>query len=113
MTMPTVSGLSSVPHFRVPFVVGPTGSAQTVQQDTPEEVTQSVAMLCGTRPGTRLLVPAYGTPDPAFFPGAIGTEIELSVSRWEKRAKVSVSLAPGNSEVASVSVSIAQGTLAT
>lgn len=98
----------SIPHLRIPFTIGSTGSAQTVQQDSATEIVQSVANLVGTRPGTRYMVPTYGMPDPTFGgvkPGALA----LAVKKWEPRATVSTQVTPGNEEQVTVQVSVAAG----
>lgn len=96
-----------VPHFAVPFTVGPDGSAETLQQDSVAEVVQSVAMLVGTTPGTRLMVPSYGTTDPTFA-GLDVHALQQSAAKWEDRATVDVVITPGNQEA--VSVTVAGGT---
>lgn len=96
---------AGVPHLTVPFTIGPDGTAATVEQDTQPEVVQSVAMLCGTTPGTRLMVPGYGLDDMTFVPAdrAPGM-IRLAVAEWEPRAAVTVSVTPGAAEQVVVEV---------
>lgn len=97
---------AGVPHFLVPFAITATGSAQTVQQGTTQEVVQSVAMLVGTRPGTRYMLPTYGMTDPTFL-GVNAAALQLAASTWEGRAAVSVASVPGNEETVTVSVGLA------
>lgn len=97
-----------IPHLAVPFTIGPTGSAQTVQQGTLDEVTQCVANLAGTRPGTRLMVPKFGSPDPTFG-GLDPVTFQLAVRQWEPRATVAIETVPGESEQVNVLVGLAGG----
>jgi hypothetical protein len=98
-----------IPHFAVPFYVADDGAVGTVQQDTETEIIQSVAMLCGTVPGTRLVVPAYGLTDPTFA-GINPTELQVQVSRFEERAtSVTVVYTPANQELVAVEVAGGKG----
>lgn len=94
---------TGVPHLKIPFAIGSDGSAATVKQDSEEEIVQSVAMLVGTRTGTRLMVPTYGIPDPTFG-GLSPVTVQVAAGRWEKRARVSVAATPGNTEQVLVEV---------
>lgn len=98
-----------IPHFLIPFSIGETGAAQTVQQGSVTEIIQSVSNLIGTRPGTRLMVPKYGVPDPTFL-GLNVPALQLAVATYEKRAVVSAEVTPGNEEQVVVSVAVAPGT---
>lgn len=93
----------TIPHFAIPFVIGGDGSAQVLQQDSVDEIVQSVAMLCGTRPGTRLVVPSYGILDPTFE-GFDSVRLQLAAAKWEERASVVIQVTPDNEEVVSVGV---------
>jgi hypothetical protein len=88
---------AGVPHLAIPFAIAYDGSAQVVEQDTSEDIVQCVAMLVGSRPGDRLLVPGYGTPDPTFTGLQVGP-VRRSASRWEPRATLSVQVDPGGTE---------------
>jgi phage baseplate assembly protein W len=94
---------TGIPHLAIPFTIGPLGAAATVQQDTAAEVIQSVAMLVGTEPGTRLMVPTYGMADPTFT-GINQPALLLAVRRWEPRAKVTVGVTQGGEEFVTVGV---------
>lgn len=50
-----------------PFRILPNGRAATVEQSSPQGVAEQVLHLVATRPYERPVVPAYGTPDPAFI----------------------------------------------
>ena len=78
-----------VPHLSVPVALANDGSLTTTQQDSAEEITQCVSMLLGTLPGTRLVVPDYGMPDPTFT-RTDPTGLSALVGRWEPRATVQV-----------------------
>lgn len=103
------AGSVTIPHLAVPFTIGPTGAAQTLQQGSLAEVTQCVATLAGTRPGTRLMVPSYGTTDPAFG-GLDVTAFTQAAGKWEPRAAVAVQSTPGDPQQVVVQVAIAGGT---
>jgi hypothetical protein len=100
---PPVTG---TPHLLVPFAIGDTGSAATVEQGTVAEITQCVAMLLGTRPGTRLMVPGFGLPDPTFA-GVNPTAVRALAAKYEPRATVSVTETPSSPEAVTVSVGTA------
>jgi hypothetical protein len=93
----------SIPHLSIPFEVYPYGRAKTVQQGTKDEVTQCVAMLVGTRIGTRLLLPTYGTVDPTFGQFDIQA-LKLACKTFEPRAAVDILVTPGNNETIAVEV---------
>lgn len=96
-----------VPHLAIPFTIGADGTANVVAQDSVPEVVQSVAMLVGTRPGTRLMVPTYGINDPTFG-GIDQPALHAAASKWEPRATVGVQVTPANEEYVSVGVGIGQ-----
>jgi hypothetical protein len=109
MTIAPGPGLSTgdVPHLRVPFAIGGFGTAETVQQGTNTELIQNVGMLVGTRPGTRHLIPSYGTVDPTF--GVLNVkDLALATQKWEPRAAINVITMPGGEEV--ITVQVAGGT---
>jgi phage baseplate assembly protein W len=97
----------SVPHLRIPFALDGTGAAETVEQGTNDEVIQCVAVLVGTRPGTRYFRPSYGITDPTF--GGINTKaLLLAAQKWEPRAIINVIVTPDEEEI--VTVQVAGGT---
>lgn len=79
-------------HLKVPFALDVRGSARTVTQDTPADVTQCVAVLAGTRPGERLVVPQYGIDDLSFstFGEVDDATVADAVAEWEPRAGISI-----------------------
>lgn len=77
---------AQVPHFRWPFRIDPDGTAAVVEQDSADDVTQCVQVLLATRPGERVELPEYGTPDPVFAVATQHAEILAAAERWEPRA---------------------------
>ncbi len=72
-------------HLALPFKVTAAGGLATVEQDSIEDIAQSVALLADTRPGERRSVDDYGIPDPVF--GGIDVdEISDLIFEWEDRA---------------------------
>lgn len=69
----------------LPLQVTATGVLATLEQDSPTEVAQSVALLLATRPGDRRSVPDYGYPDP-IGDGVDPDELAEVVGEWEDRA---------------------------
>ena len=100
-----------VPHFAVPFRIGRNGSAATVDQDSDEELLQTVGVLLETRPGERQVVPNYGVDDLTFSTADGITEewVDDAVRRFEPRADGSVvSAAVDSSGRASVEVEVSR-----
>lgn len=80
-----------VPVMQWPFRMGGFNSSEIsyVEQDTPEEIEQCVALLLTTRPGDFPDEPTIGLPDPAFRQGGISeADIQAVVRRWEPRAEI-------------------------
>lgn len=96
-----------IPHLTIPFTLAEDGSAQTLEQGTSEEITQCVANLVGTLPGTRYAIPAYGTPDPTFS-GLNLAMLNVAARKYEPRATISVKVTPANQEF--IVVGVAGGT---
>lgn len=71
--------------FALPLIVSPAGSLVELEQDSPAEIAQSVAVLVATRPGERRAVPDYGLVDP-LGAGADADDIADAISEWEERA---------------------------
>ena len=82
-----------VPHLRIPFeIVG--GMPATIEQDTPEEIEQSVRVLLKTERGERIEVPEYGVPEWAFEAGEDLGEVMAAIARWEPRAAAQIEASP-------------------
>lgn len=93
-----------IPHLKIPFALADDGSAQTLEQGTSDEITQCVANLVGTTPGTRFFLPPYGTPDPTFA-GLNQRLLAAAAQKFEKRATIAIAVTPGGEEVVVVRVS--------
>jgi hypothetical protein len=72
-------------HLALPLTVAADGTLASVTQDSPAEVSQSVALLLATRPGERRSVPGYGLPDP-LFSGIDLDQVAAVIEEWEDRA---------------------------
>jgi len=74
-------------HLSLPLRVAPNGRLSTVAQDSAADVAQSLGVLLATRPGERVAVPTYGTPDPqADGPDYAATQ--AAAAYWEPRTAV-------------------------
>jgi phage baseplate assembly protein W len=80
----------TVPHFALPFRLAGDGSFAVVEQDSDDEVVQSVEILLRTRVGSRIELPEYGIEDPTFtvVPDIAG--ILDAIADWEPRAQVTI-----------------------
>jgi hypothetical protein len=68
-----------------------------------------VANIVGTRPGTRMMVPRYGLPDPTFV-GFDVPLLKLQAQAYEPRATgVAVAITPGGVEYVTVEVAGGDG----
>lgn len=66
-------------HLALPLAVTSAGGLAALDQDSPLEVAQSVALLLATRPGERAAVPEYGAADMiavGIDPEAIAAAVE-------------------------------------
>lgn len=88
------SGFSvSVPHLALPvkFLAQPDGSvaADTVEQDSHEEIHHCVEAIVRYERGQRPEQPEFGIISPVFQSGPIKTEpIREAVQAWEPRANI-------------------------
>lgn len=57
--------MPTIPHFTVPFALGPTGAA-AVDQDTLAEIASNVNAIVACSAGACPELPAFGIPDPTF-----------------------------------------------
>jgi len=75
-----------VPHFALPFQLGP-GGANVVEQDTIDDIANCVTAIAVTHVGWRSEVPTFGIPDLALRKLPIGAEdINDWISNQEPRA---------------------------
>jgi hypothetical protein len=82
------------PVMRWPFRMAPDEShIPFIEQDTPEEHEQCVALVLGSLPGEFPDEPDFGLPDPVFDEGGV-SEVDLAavIRRWEPRAHTSFTL---------------------
>lgn len=90
---PTTAGrfnTAQVPRLRVPIQMGNPGLA-VVEQDSPEEVAQSVYVLLSTERGSRLADPDYGVEEAGFEqfpPNDAIDEWLVQIAKYEPRARV-------------------------
>lgn len=77
-----------IPHLKLPLSLDPNGGLSTLEQDSPEDVTQCVAVLLGTDLGERIEDPDYGIEAGLF---EVATDIGAildKVEEYEPRAEV-------------------------
>lgn len=72
-------------HLAFPIRVSAAGSLTALEQDSEQEIAQSVALLVATTPGERRSVPEYGMPDPVFG-GVSQEDVSDVIAEWEDRA---------------------------
>lgn len=84
----------NVPHFQMPFHIGPDGSPSCVEQDTVDDVAQCVLAIIKTPVGTFPDLPAFGTPELLFHAGIDSSAFRATVERWEPRAKATFDVHP-------------------
>jgi phage baseplate assembly protein W len=77
-----------VPHVAFPFSIQ-NGALATVQQDSIAEIAQNVLVALGTRIGSRIDAPEYGTPSELFSqltPEPSVAAVLATAEEWEPRA---------------------------
>jgi hypothetical protein len=82
--------MSSVdtPHFNIPFKLGPVG-ADVVEQDSIEDIRNSILMIVSTPLGWRDEVPEFGMDDPTLLRQPIGADqLGADIQAQEPRAMV-------------------------
>jgi phage baseplate assembly protein W len=91
-----------VPHLRWPFRLTagadlpgqvPHAPLQLVEQDTIDDVRQSVHLLMRTPRGARPLAPDVGIDDPTFSVGIDPQLLAAQIEEFEDRARVTVATA--------------------
>ena len=93
-------------HLSAALQLGGDGSFVFWNQDTSDEIVQSVEMICGTIQGERPVVPTFGVPDQAFTQPS-KTAILSAVTQWESRASVQVTVSSDSaSGVSNVKVDV-------
>ena len=99
--------LLAIPHLALPFDFGSDGTANVIQQDSLDEVTQCVVVLLSTNVGSRTEMPTYGIADPAFTTVINTAAISQAIATWEPRAQVQVSAGSGPTAPVTVDISVA------
>jgi phage baseplate assembly protein W len=89
------SGPVGIPHLQVPLLLTGDGSFAIWQQDTIEEVSQSVEVICGSNPGERTMAPTFGMPQLTFTEPSAGL-ITQTIAQWDPRAVTQVSVNNGS-----------------
>lgn len=77
---------AKVPHLALPFRVERNGKVAVLEQDTLDEIAQSVLVLLLTHRGQRLEVPDYGIQDLVFDSDIDYSAITAAIFEWEPRA---------------------------
>jgi hypothetical protein len=78
-----------VPVMEWPFRMAGFNSSEIafVEQDSPAEVAENVAMVFSVEQGTLVDAPKLGLPDPSFKTGGVSEATLVSVAhRWEPQA---------------------------
>ena len=103
--MPYLPVSSVIPHLSAAVSLNGDGTFAFVNQDTIEEVEQSVEVICGSVPGERTVVPTFGLPSQVFTnpnPGAI----QATILQWENRATTQVTVQYSQQGEASINVAV-------
>jgi len=72
-------------HFALPLGLAPAGNLADLDQDSPLEVAQAVAVLVSTLLEERRSVPEFGIESP-LFDGVDASEVADAIEEWEPRA---------------------------
>lgn len=102
--------MAAPPHLAIPFQLNGDGTAQTVDQDSLDDITQCVEVLANTPVGSRIELAAYGIPDLLFSQSAppVGRILQ-AIATWEPRADATVTSSPGPN--ASLNIGVAPRTV--
>lgn len=92
-------------HLALPLTIGGDGSFNTWQQDTIQEVQQSVEVIVGSTQGQRTVVPSFGMPVMDFQTPNKGTYIR-AINLWDNRATVTVTVKPSTTGSAHVRINV-------
>lgn len=72
-----------VPHYALPFRLGPDGSFATVEQGSIEEIEQCVANILRTIVGTWFDTPEFGVPDETFVQATPNPSAQVYIAAIE------------------------------
>ncbi len=107
-----------LPHLDAAMVLGSDGTFLTWQQNTIDEVAQSVEVVCGTTIGDRTVVPTFGLPQLPFTiqsSNQFQQAIQQAILTWEPRASTQVIVTiddAGAQPTITVNTSLRQGSTA-
>jgi phage baseplate assembly protein W len=105
--------MDSRPHLALPLRIVGSGYV-AVQQDTLDELTTTVAVVCAFPLGSRSERPEFGIAPPELQDEPLALAgIEAAITTWEPRAAVAVSERAGADDLAStiqVQVAMARST---
>jgi phage baseplate assembly protein W len=92
-------------HLDNSFQIDAFGDLRTNDQDSYEDIANSVAMFLGTTRGSRSIAPDYGVPDPTFT--LIDNHaMEEDLKNWEPRADTTITVTYDDANEASISAII-------
>lgn len=98
----------AAPVLALPLrLAGP--SLVTLPQGSAAELRQSVGLLLRTRPGERVVTPAYGTPNPLGLLAVNGEDVRAAITTWEPRVDVDITVA-GDGEDVAITVTVREDT---
>lgn len=79
------------PHLAWPPRITPTGRYATTEQDSPDHVTQRVALVLSVVKGSLIDRPTFGIPAQAFTQAGIGLEdLRNHIDQWVPAAHATV-----------------------
>lgn len=85
---------AQIPHFALPLRIGGDGRFAVLEQDSPDEIAQNVAVILATPEGSRAELPEFGAPRFDFtVPDPAG--VVAALAEWEPRADVSLDVVVG------------------
>lgn len=94
--------MDDVPHLALPLRVVGSGYV-AIQQDTVEELTTTVAVICAFSLGSRAERPAFGIPRPELADEPLNLNaIRHAVAVYEPRAAVHIAEHPGADSLAAL-----------
>jgi phage baseplate assembly protein W len=84
-----MSDIDTIPKISFPFRLHPNlESAVYVEQDSDDEILDSVEIILSTEQGRIEEVPTFGIPDLTFVQGGVNPRVlQEAISRWEPRAR--------------------------
>lgn len=80
--------MTDVPHLGYPFQLDGHKHAVELEQDSIEEVTNCVEVICRTDFGALDDLPTMGITDPTFRRSASLNQLSREIAEWEPRASI-------------------------